>query len=124
MKSKLFEIRDKATFIPVLAVQFGSEHEAERYLAARAGYGRTRVEQEQYVFVCKIDGNDTGGTYDPYQWVGGAKTMGVAHQHIIEHFDELEPGAVVDVEHILGSTDEPKTSERFIAPEPEPAVTS
>ncbi len=123
MKSKLLEIRDVGTFIPVLAIQFGSEHEAERYLAARAGYGRTSDDQRAYVFLCKIDGSDTGGTYDPHRWPGGARTMAVAHQYIIDKFDDLEPGAVVDVEYILGLTGEPKTSERFITPEPAPAAT-
>lgn len=111
MKAKLFEVRDAGTFIPVLAVQLGSEHEAERYLASRAGYGRTAPEQSEYVYVAKINGNDSGGTYDPHQWSGGARTMPTAHQYIIENFDALEPGAVIDVEFILGRTDQPKQSE-------------
>ena len=122
MKSKLLEIRDVGTFIPVLAIQFGSEHEAERYLAARAGYGRTSDDQRGHVFLCKIGGNATG-TYGPHRWPAGTRTMAVAHQYIIDKFDDLEPGAVVDVEYILGLTDEPKTSERLITPEPAPATT-
>lgn len=113
MNAKLFEIRDAATFIPVLAVQFGSDNEAERYLASRAGYGRQQHQQQEYVFLCKIAGNDAGGTYDPHQWPGGSRTMQVAHQFIIEHFDGLEPGAVVDVEFILNERDKPKRSERL-----------
>ena len=111
MKAKLFEVRDAATFIPVLAVQFGSEHEAERYLASRAGYGRTAPEQARYVWVGKIDGNDSGGTYDPHNWPGISRTMQVAHQHILDNFDTLEPGAVVYVEYILGLQEQPKQSE-------------
>ncbi len=122
MKSKLLEIRDAGTFIPILAVQFGSEHEAERYLASRAGYGRTSDDQRAYVFLCRIDAFNARSTYNPHGWPGGARTMPVAHQYIIDKFDDLEPGAVVDVEYILGLTDEPKTSERFITPEPEPAT--
>ena len=38
--------------------------------------------------------------------------MTAAHQHIIENFDEIEHGGLVDVEFILGETEEPKTSER------------
>ena len=121
MKSKLLEIRDAGTFIPVLAVQFGSEHEAERYLAARAGYGRASDDQRGYVFLCKI-GDNNACTYDPHRWPGGARTMTVAHQYIIDNFGDLEPGAVVDVEYILGLSAKPKTSERFITPEPEPAT--
>jgi hypothetical protein len=113
MLAKLLEIRDAATFIPVLAIQFGSENEAERYLAARAGYGCTIDDQKLYVFLCKIDGDGAGGTYDPQGWPGGARTMLIAHRFIVAHFDELEPGAVVDVEHILGETEKPKQSERL-----------
>ena len=113
MIAKLFEIRDAATFISVLAVQFGSDNEAERYLAGRAGYGLQQHEQQEYVFLCKIGGTDTGGTYDPHAWPGGSRTMEVAHQFIIKHFAELEPGAVVDVEFILGKRNEPKQSERL-----------
>jgi hypothetical protein len=113
MIAKLFEVRDAGTFIPVLAVQLGSRDEAERWLAARAGYGRSLLDQEAYVFLCKID-DDAGGTYDPHAWPGGARTMQVAHQFIINHFKELDPGAVVDVEYIIGDRDEPKPSERFV----------
>lgn len=113
MIAKLFEVRDAATFIPVLGVQFGSDNEAERYLASRAGYGQLQHQQQEYVFLCKIDGNDTGGMYDPHAWPGGARTMQVAHQFIIEHFDELEPGAVIDVEFIQGLRNEPKRPERL-----------
>ena len=113
MIAKLFEVRDIKTFIPVLAVQLGSDDEAERYLAARSGYGRTRLDQEGYVFITRIDGNDIGGTYAPYGWPSGTRTMKVAHEFIAAHFGELEPGAVVDVEHILGETEQPKQSERL-----------
>ena len=112
MIAKLFEVRDAGTFIPVLAVQFGSDNEAERYLAARAGYGLHQHVQQRHRFLCKIDGSDTGGTHDP-AWPGGSRTMQVAHQFIIKHFAELEPGAVVDVEFILGKRNEPKQSERL-----------
>jgi hypothetical protein len=47
--------------------------------------------------------------YDCYNW--NDRTYKVAHKHIIEHFDELEDGAVIDVEYILGETEAPKKSE-------------
>jgi len=37
-----------------------------------------------------------------------------AHEYIEKCFDELESGAVVDVEYILGETNKMKQSERFI----------
>ena len=51
-------------------------------------------------------------TYDPFAWGSDTRTYQVAHQYIIDHFDELESGAVVDVEFILKETTEPKKSER------------
>ena len=39
METKLFEIRDAATFIPIMAVRFTPAGEAEQFLLARAGYG-------------------------------------------------------------------------------------
>jgi hypothetical protein len=37
--------------------------------------------------------------------------MGNAHHWIIEHWDELKDSDVVDVEFILGETQQPKVSE-------------
>ena len=36
MKTKIFEVRDIATFIPVLAIEISGE---DGWLACRAGYG-------------------------------------------------------------------------------------
>lgn len=112
MKAKLLEVRDAATFIPVLAVQLGSEYEAERYLAGRAGYGRTAEAQREYVILSKLDGSGIA-TQGPHHWPSSTRTMTVAHQYIIDHFDDLAPGAVVDVEFILGIRDTPKQSEQL-----------
>ena len=43
--------------------------------------------------------------------------MKEAHAYIAGHFEELESGAVIDVEFILGETAEAKKSERLIEPE-------
>jgi hypothetical protein len=39
--------------------------------------------------------------------------MQTAHVWLLERFEQIESGAVVDVEHILGETPAPKVSERF-----------
>lgn len=114
---KAFEVRDRCTFIPVFAVkmtpgeQNGDSVEKERYLLHRAGY---TYFDDSCVVLCRMEasGVDRNATYDPYAWGGGTRTYQVAHQYIIDHFDELESGAVVDVEFILGETKEPKKSER------------
>jgi hypothetical protein len=51
--------------------------------------------------------------YDAYEWPGDVRTFRAAHLYVEEHFDEIEDGAVVDVEFILGETAEPKVSERI-----------
>ena len=122
---KAIEIRDRGTFIPALAVKMvpatewlvGTKEweaeptrieEAERYLLRRAGYGFV----DPCVVLCRMDANggSRNASYDPYGW--GDRTFKVAHDYITEHFDELESGAVVDVEFILGESTEPKQSER------------
>lgn len=64
---------------------------------------------EPYVILAKLDGVEA--QYDPFRWPN-FRTLGNAHQHIIEHWSELTSGDVVDVEFILGESKEPKQSER------------
>jgi len=115
MTTKTIEVRDKATFIPMIAIRLDPITRADRYLLARAGYGLTPADQEKYVLLARIGGG--GGTihYDPSDWPS-ARTFQVAHQWIIDHFDEIESGAVVDVEFILGETTAPKVSEAALDP--------
>jgi hypothetical protein len=106
---KYFEIRDRATFIPVFAFRARSEtsHPAETYLLSRAGYGL--FNDSDLVIMGRLEGH--GSYYDPYAW--NSRTMTTAHNFIMEKFDHLESGAVVDVEFILGETEKPKISERL-----------
>lgn len=118
MITKAFEIRDKGTFIPVLATKMvpadGVDYEIERYLLRRAGHGFDFPS----IVLCRMEasGVDRNATYDPYSWYswgGGSRTMTVAHSHIEKNFDALKSGDVIDVEFILNETKVPKTSERF-----------
>ena len=112
MQVKLFEVRDAATFIPVLAVKLGGRTEAERFLLGRAGYGRRPEQQESYVPLFRLDGGTiTTITYDPHKQ-GPSRTLQVARQWIRENFNALESGDVVDVQYILKETAKPKVSER------------
>ncbi len=115
MISKTFEIRDEGTYIPVLAIKLSPECEADRHLLARSGYGNSPESQARYIIVIKIAGGPDGAHSDPMKWQGDTRTMPTAHLHIREHFDELEAGAVIDVEFLLGETDAPKLSERLTA---------
>ena len=104
---KAIEIRDRSTFIPAIAISTAPANEGQRYLLRRAGYapdGRT-------IILMSLT-QPNRAAYDPYEWPGDVRTFRAAHVWLLEHFDELEEGAVVDVEFILGETQAPKVSER------------
>lgn len=116
MEVKILEVRDAGTFMPVMCVRLTSTTEEERYLLSRAGYGVDYMSQRQYIQMINLAGGSGHSTCDPYAWPGPATTLPEAHKYIIEHWDELESGDVVDVEFILGHTKECKVSERLTAP--------
>jgi hypothetical protein len=114
MECKTFEIRDRATFIPVLAIRLEPSNEQDRYLLARAGYGREAETQGSYVLLCQVDGGSGHCTSDCYEW--GSRTYHVAHDFIVTHWSKLPSGAVVDVEFILGESQKMKRSEAECSP--------
>jgi hypothetical protein len=111
MTTKTIEIRDRGTFIPALAIRLDPGSEADRYLLGRAGYGTSPETQKKYVTLMRINGGNGEAHCDPHDWPSGTRTFQVAHEYIIENFDALESGEVVDVEFILGETTAPKLSE-------------
>lgn len=106
MTSKLFEVRDKGTFVPVLCTLMESEHGQERWLLARAGYGGPCG----LVLMAGLVAHPDKCTYSPHDW--GNRTRQTAHRYITENWHNLSTGAVIDVEFILGEKDVPKVSER------------
>ena len=112
MKVKALEIRDSCTFIAALAVDMNPENEAQRYLLRRCGYP---CDTKPNIILTRLDGNETHhgdqATNDPYARSG--RTWPVAHNWIIDHWNELADGDVVDVEHILGETSSRKLSEKY-----------
>lgn len=111
MQARALEIRDEATFIPALAVNMNPDvtrvgWRAQRYLLRRCGYP---CDGKPNIILTRLSGEGQA-TNDPYAWVG--RTWPVAHNWIIEHWDELRDGDVVDVQFILGETAAPKQSER------------
>lgn len=98
--TKLFEIRDSRTLIPAIGTLL-SGHNGP--LARRAGYGGSPC-----VLLTYMSGGRQAN-YDCYAW--GDRTMTVAHDYITRHWGDLESGAVVDVEFILGQTIKPKEAE-------------
>lgn len=103
MQVKLFELRDKATFIPIVAIKIIPATIPELYLHRRVGF---RVDDKP-VMISRLAGGDELmlERYD--------RTFAVALEHITDHFDTLTSGDVIDVEFILGETTEKKVSERF-----------
>ncbi len=109
MEVKAFELRDIGTFVPSLAIRVNPHNEAERYLISRAGYGPDPDSQGQYIIFMGL--HDLQAHYSPHDWGSANRTRTVAHQYIVDHWDELEHGQVIDVQFILGETDAPKLTE-------------
>lgn len=106
MKIKLLEVRDRATFIPVMAILNVAENVAQRRLLRSAGFG------EPYDLVTFTYLKARGPAhYDFYDWPDNPRTMRVAHEWVYANWDQLSDGDVVDVEFILGETTEKKTAE-------------
>jgi len=110
MEIKLIEVRDCATFVPMLAIRPSPRSEAERYLLARCGYGRSPADQGEYILLARLDGGPL--RYDPYGWEHPARTFQQSHFWLQDHWDEIKSGDVLDVEFILCETTSPKVSER------------
>ena len=77
MQVKIFEIRDVATFIPVICIHPVADNESQRYLLRRDGYGAGPDE----TCIIMIDAQCHGVAYDPHDW-GGSRTKKVAHDYI------------------------------------------
>lgn len=116
MEVKLIELRDRGTFIPMMAVRLDSLASTEdRFLLRRAGYGEEQIDLnkgfEPYVLFTRLDG--TGKcNYDPYSW-DNPRTYRPAHIYLISHWNSIKSGDVIDVEFLLGETTAPKVSERL-----------
>ena len=91
MEVKLIELRDRNTFIPMLALKPKPRSEEERYLLARGGYGRGPSDQGEYVLLARLGGGDM--CYDPDIWgKRGSRTYGTAHHWLLGHWDEIKSG--------------------------------
>ena len=105
IETKTIEIRDKATFIPAIAIRVSpNDWSQDSYLLHRAGYS---TECPVVLLSSLLGGKPLHG--DCYEW--GDRTYTVVHNHLQEHWDEILSGSVLDVEFILGETETAKTSE-------------
>jgi hypothetical protein len=100
---KVLEVLDRHTFIPVLAVNINPANDAQLYLMRRCGYP---CDWEPNILLTRLSADGSPAWNDPYGW--GGRTFPVAHNWIIENWNTLSDGDVVDVEFILGETKAPK----------------
>ena len=107
LETKVLELRDSATFIPVLCVNIQPQTTEQRWMMRRLGYP---CDGAPNIILTRLEGRGDA-TNDPYAW--GGRTFPVAHSYIIEHWSEIEDGGVIDVEFILGETPTKKVSERL-----------
>ena len=112
---KTFEVRDRNTYIPVMAMQAPlvndlklSWHRRDRTLFYSAGYTTPESLSDLIVIVHLQNGKAHA---DEFNWRD--RTMNVAHNYINQHFATLESGSVIDVEYILGETSEPKRAQEW-----------
>jgi len=105
MKTKLLEIRDDGTLIVMLCVDMNPDNEFQRKALRRYGYP---CDGAPNILITHANGGQRADN-DPYSW--GGRTYPVAHKFIIEHWDSLNEGDVVDVEFILDETLQRKVSE-------------
>ena len=113
MEVKMLEIRDRATFIPAMAIKLSAQNSEQQYLLGRAGYGSLHPMEMNYVILIKMVGEITA-KHDPFAWTPiTIRTMHVAHKHILDNWKSLKDGDVVDVEFVLYETKEMKVSERY-----------
>lgn len=106
MECKLFELRDKGTFIPMMAVRIEITSRSGSYLLRRAGWGAG----DHAVYFMDLEGRH-GCQYNRFEW-RNPRTFGVSHDFIIRNWDDLRSGDVIDVEFILEETEEGKVSEQ------------
>lgn len=111
MHLKLFEVRDRMTFMPCFAFLTtpGSIHpeaQSESFLLHRAGF-----DPGAPVVVFGVLTDTTRTHYDPFEWAD--RTLRTAHEYVFRNWHGLVSGDVIDVEFILGERSESKLSERF-----------
>lgn len=113
METKLFEVRDRMTFLPVIAVKLEPGNPADRYLLAMAGFGLRAEKQAKYILLGNLRMGKLECSPSDHAGHPQVRTLPRAHRYIQDHWDELESGQVVDVEFIAGETTVAKLSQRL-----------
>jgi hypothetical protein len=95
-----------------MAIKLKARDMAEAYLFSRAGFVITNNTYGKYVILIKIETNEVQWDYE--EWPN--RTMITAHKYIQDYFNQLNTGDVIDVEYILGLSENKKQSERITNP--------
>lgn len=106
IETKVFEVRDSMTYIPVIAVavtRIGEMNPVIRHMLGRLGFIN-----DLHISVGRLE--DMQLKRDPAEH-GPCRTMQTAHLEIRNRWHELKSGDVIDVQYILHETDKPKQSE-------------
>lgn len=113
METKLFEIRDRMTFIPVICIKLVGTDADEKYLLAAAGYDPREEVRKWYILMAKLDQLNFVDHPNCHPGWPVVRTLPAAHHYIIKHWEELRSGEVIDVEYISGESTKPKPSQRL-----------
>jgi hypothetical protein len=107
MQTKVFEIRDRATFLVGLAVKLRAQPETfvEDFLLGRAGFG-----EDSDLIILMNPTYPQKAEWDAYARTD--RTWRIAHMYIQHNWQHLKSGDVIDVEFILKETTTKKESER------------
>lgn len=95
--NKYFEVLDVGTCISVLCVELvsGEETPKESFLLGRVGFRGD-------LYILMINLSNMQVEYGSYEWKDKNSTLQTAHEFVIEHWQDLESGDVIDVEYIRG----------------------
>lgn len=109
MTAKTFEIIDRKGMIPALAILLKPETNADGFILHSL---------ENAIALIRLDKFDMIGTKVPAQWyvlekqyfswIGENRTLQVAHKYIIDNWENLISGSVIDVEFVMGLTQKPR----------------
>lgn len=121
METKLFEIRDSMTFLVVSAtlIGIGDEQSNDAPAMKRESWLLWRTGWKPGTVVVTRIGNRIETEWDPHVWQErtGTRTVRIAHEYIVKHWDELRSGDLICVETILGQRAKPKDTEQSLAPD-------
>lgn len=109
MEIKIFEVRDKGTFIPMAAIRLCCDTSKEAYLLNAAGYGQS---PERYVILIGLE-PPLYASYSSFdtEMKFGSRTRAVIHKHLEKFWESCVSGDVLDVRYILGETQTPCVSQ-------------